>query len=194
MFDEPGSADQFSIKDHVGSLVLVAVNGFTPQFPTAFGLRDTIRCKIAVVSGPNEGKVYPDAMIFGSKIVPQLRSSMHRVVLGKVALGSAKPGQNAPYQLDKFSVEEAELANKWVEANGPFEPQPMEPEGQPMPQSQPQQQPPPQQQPQPNPTQWNGGYPGQGQPQGQPQGQQQGQQQTYAGSYTAPPQAEQPPF
>lgn len=181
MFDEPGSADQFSIKDHVGDLVLVAVNGFTPQFPTAFGVRDTIRCKIAVVDSKDPAKVgtvYGDAMIFGSKIVPQLKGSMNRVVLGRMALGAAKPGQNAPYQLDKFSQDDAAAANKWVEENGPFEAG-IEEEGA-APEPAPQQQ----------------------QRQAPPQQQQQGQRNanplagapTGASSYTAPPQTEQPPY
>lgn len=192
MFDEPGSADQFKIKDHVGDLVLVAVNGFTPQLPTAFGIRDTIRCTIAVIDAkndPNEqGKVYGDAMIFGSKIVPQLRGSMHRVVLGRVALGTAKPGQNAPYQLDKFSTEDAKAANDWVERNGPFEVQPVDAD-----------QAPPdygsghaQQQSQQavNPLRNNGG-----QQQGQQQPSFAGSNQTHAASsYTNPPQTDRPPF
>lgn len=177
MFDEPGSADQFSIKDHVGDLVLVAVNGFTPQFPTAFGVRDTIRCKIAVVESRDPNKtdtVYGDAMIFGSKIVPQLKGSMNRVVLGRVALGTAKPGQNAPYQLDKFSQDDAATANKWVEQNGPFEAGVEEESAAPEPAPQQQQQA-PQQQGQRNHNPLAGAPTG-------------------ASSYTAPPQAEQPPY
>lgn len=192
-FGKPGTSDQFTIKDHVGSLVIVAVNGFIPQYATSFGLRDTIRAEIVVIDGPGAGTRYPDGMIFSSKMVPQLKGQIGSVVLGRVNLGRAKPGQNAPYVLDEPTLGDVEIANKWVAENGDVVSVPVDtpPPAQQQPFA------PPQQgygvqeqwasQRAQHPAQQQQPYPQQYAPQGPPQ-------QQYAGTFTSPPREEQPPF
>lgn len=120
-WDDPAESDFFTIKDYVGSLCLIAVNGFTEKFATAMGERDTVRAEIAVVDGPGAGARYGEALIFGAKIVPQLKGKIGSVVLGRIGRGLAKAGQSAPYILEKATVKDAELANAWVKKNGPVE-------------------------------------------------------------------------
>lgn len=117
-WDDPAESDFFTIKDYVGSLCLIAVNGFTPKFPTAMGERDTVRAEIVVVDGPKKGAHYDEALLFGAKLVPQLKGKIGSVVLGRIDRGLAKAGQSAPYILEKASKEDAALANAWVKAHG----------------------------------------------------------------------------
>lgn len=120
-WDDPAESDFFTIKDHVGSLCLIAVNGFTEKFPTAMGERDTVKAEIVVIDGPGEGSRYGEALIFGAKIVPQLKGKIGSTVLGRINKGLAKAGQSAPYILDKASKEDAALANRWVKSHGDVE-------------------------------------------------------------------------
>lgn len=117
-YDDPDTSDFFTIKNHVGDLVIIAVNEFMPNFPTAMGTRDTIKAEIAVVDGKNKGARYAEALIFGSKLVPQLRNKVGSVVLGRINTGLAKAGQSAPYILDKASPQEYDSADAWTKVNG----------------------------------------------------------------------------
>lgn len=117
-FGTPASAEQFQIKEYVGSLAIIAVNGFVSQFPTSFGLRDTVRCEIVIIDGDKAGARFSDGMIFGFKIVGQLKGQVGSVVLGRIGLGRAKPGQNPPYELAEATMADVALANEWVKANG----------------------------------------------------------------------------
>lgn len=117
-WDKPAESDFFKIADHLGDLVIIAVNGYEPNFPTSMGPGPAIRAEIAVVEGNKAGARYKDALLFNKKLVPQLRSSLGSVVLARIAQGVARPGQSAPYQLADFSPEDARKANEWVKANG----------------------------------------------------------------------------
>lgn len=117
-WDTPDTSDFFTIKDHVGDLVIIAVNEFTPDFVTAMGVRDTIKAEIAIVDGNEADTRYAEALLFGSRVVPQLRGKIGAVVLGRIARGTAKPGQSAPYLIEKPTQHDKELATKWVKVNG----------------------------------------------------------------------------
>lgn len=120
-WEDPSESDFFQIKDHVGALVLVAVNEYLPSFPTSMGPSQAIRAEIAVVDGPGVGKRYPDAMLFNKKIVPQLRSSIGTTILARISTGDAKPGQSAPYILAKAGLGDADKANAYVKQYGDVE-------------------------------------------------------------------------
>lgn len=123
-FEAPGSADYFQMKDHIGSLVLIAVNEYKVGVSTAAGVSDIIRGEIAVVDGPGVGGRYGDSMIFGKKLVPQLRNQIGKTVLGRIRQGKADVGKSAPYILEEATLADAELANQYVKANGDVESRP----------------------------------------------------------------------
>ena len=125
-FESPDTSDQFQVKDHVGSLALIAVNDFSPQFRTSFGTKDIVRCEVVLIEGPTAGDRYPDAMLFNSKMVPQLRGKVGATVLGRFALGEAKAGQNAPLILLEPTTADVEIANAWVKANGDVDCRPVD--------------------------------------------------------------------
>lgn len=120
-WDQPAESDFFKIAEHLGDLVLIAVNGYEQNFPTSMGPGQAIRAEIAVVEGNNAGARYADALLFNKKIVPQLKASLGSVILARIAQGTARPGQSAPYELAPFSKEDAQKANAWVKANGTVE-------------------------------------------------------------------------
>lgn len=118
-WDDPAEPDFFVIKDHVGSLVIIAVNEFFEKMSTSMGERDTIKAEIAVVDGPGKDKRFPDGLLFGAKIVPQLRAKLGGApVLGTIGRGTAKAGQSAPYILIPASDEDKAKASNWVKAHG----------------------------------------------------------------------------
>lgn len=117
-WDDPDNSEFFVIKDHVGDLLIIAVNEYIPQFPTTNGVRDTVKAEIAVVEGNGADLRFPDALLFGSKLVPQLRNKVGTTVLGRLNLGEKQAGKNAPYILDRPTAEDKALASKWVSANG----------------------------------------------------------------------------
>lgn len=117
-FDDADTSDFFTIKDHVGDLVIIAVNEFKPKFPTINGDRDTIVAEVAVVEGKDADTRYSEALLFGSKLVPQLRNKIGSTVLGRIQLGDKQPGKNAPYILEKASDSDKNKASKWVNTHG----------------------------------------------------------------------------
>jgi hypothetical protein len=121
-WDTPDTPDFFTIKEHVGDLVIIAPAKFTPSFPTANGERDAIHAEIGIVEGNLEGTRWNEALLFGSKLVPQLRNKIGSVVLGRIQLGEKQAGKNAPYILAKATDADKALASKWVKANGDIGP------------------------------------------------------------------------
>lgn len=125
-WNAPSEGEFFTIKNHVGALVILAVNEYLPAFTTSMGVSPAVKAEVAIIDGPGEGQRYPDALFFGKKIVPQMKTQVGSVILGRIITGTARPGQSAPYQLAKASLEDAELANKWVEENGSIESKPVD--------------------------------------------------------------------
>lgn len=123
---DPSDSEFFQIKTHVGSLCLIAVNEYVPSMTTAMGTGPAVRAEVAVVDGPGAGERYPDALFFGKKIVPQLKSSVGSTVLGRIVLGQAKAGQSAPYQLDKANGSDANKASAYVQTYGDVEAKPVD--------------------------------------------------------------------
>lgn len=128
-WDDPDTSDFFSIKEHVGDLVILAINGFTPDFPTINGNRDTIKAEVAIVEGNGQDTRYAEALLFGSKLVPQLRNKLGSVVLGRIALGDKQPGKNAPYILTKPTDQDKAMASDWTKRNGAVKPSKVEVKG-----------------------------------------------------------------
>lgn len=117
-WDDADTSDFFTIKDNVGALVIIAVNKFTPNFETTNGPRDTIHAELVVVDNEKEGVRYAEALLFGSKLVPQLKGKMGATVLGRIELGQKSPGKNAPYILAKATDEDKKVATAWTKNNG----------------------------------------------------------------------------
>lgn len=109
----PGASPmEFSLKDAMGQLVIVAVGGFEPLITTAFGERDAVRVACIELTGERAGEVHPNLLVFNSRIVNRLRYSPGQIVLGAVmevqsrganpALDLIDPGPEAGPIADAF--------------------------------------------------------------------------------------------
>lgn len=116
MFSQP-SAPSNGIRwaDHLGKLVLVEPESYETGIKTVHGDKDAIKGRVSVLSGPAEAEVYDDALIFGGVLVSQLKNRMGEKVLGRLAQGDAKPGQNPPWKLNEASEEDIAKATAYVQ-------------------------------------------------------------------------------
>lgn len=121
-WDTPDTPDFFQIKEHVGDLVIIAPAKFTPKMPTTNGERDAITAEVGIVEGNMEGTRWNEALLFGSKLVPQLRNKVGSVILGRIQLGEKQAGKNPPYILAKATDDDKAKASKWVQVNGDIGP------------------------------------------------------------------------
>jgi len=86
-----------------GSLVIINVRSLEEGINTSFGAKDAIRGDLAVVDGPHAGDTHPDALLFPTVLVSQLRPRIGSKVIGRIGTGNAKPGQKPPWRLDEAS-------------------------------------------------------------------------------------------
>jgi hypothetical protein len=108
--------DRFSFKDAAGHVVLIYVKSYETEINTSNGVRDAVRMNVVDL---DTGQHYLDTLAFPKVIVGSLKSSIGKFVLGQVALGVAKPGQNAPWVLNDASQapKAVAAAEAWLAAN-----------------------------------------------------------------------------
>jgi len=119
MFDRPAApgrdddAPQFTNAEHLGDLLVIRVDEFVPSISTTANkpgeTSKAIRADVTVINPDGTpGTEYPDALLFGTVFVDQLKRSVGRSVCGVFELGEKKPGKNAPYRLaDPTDAQEA---------------------------------------------------------------------------------------
>lgn len=122
-FGKPaGMGDQWKAADHVGRLCAFVEPSRTTA-PTKFGESDATKCTyIVVLDGPDAGTVYDGPMIFGNISKDAYAEGLHKIVLGRVAVGQAKAGQSAPFILNEASEDDTAIAGKWFDANAKINP------------------------------------------------------------------------
>lgn len=98
---DPGAGgDSFAYKEHLGELVVIEVLGVRPQVQTKAGVADAISANVTVIAGAEPGRIYTDALLFGSVAFNQIKGNVGQRVLVRVAQGQAQPGKSAPWVLD----------------------------------------------------------------------------------------------
>lgn len=108
----------FRPSDFVGALVVFIGCHLEPEVNTAYGKTSAARVDIAVpLDGEDAGEVFKDSLIFGKVLVPSLTNADGDIVVGRIAKGDAKPGQNAPYILEDPSKKEEKAVLEWLEEN-----------------------------------------------------------------------------
>ena len=98
-FSDPSTATGIQWKDLNGSLVLVKVHEVIAEMNTQFGASSAVRADVIVLDGNGAGDEYADTLVFPKVLQSQLKPKVGGMVLGRVAQGSAKPGQSAPWTL-----------------------------------------------------------------------------------------------
>ncbi len=104
----PATGDKLDYAEHLGRLLLIYPTEAVSQIQTTLGPKDAIRANVVVLDGPQAGRLIDDALIFPRVLISQLRSKLGGIVLGRLAQGVAKPGQNAPWTFT--APTDAELA------------------------------------------------------------------------------------
>ena len=98
-FSDPSTATGIQWKDLNGSLVLVKVHEVIAEMNTQFGASSAVRADVIVLDGNGAGDEYADTLVFPKVLQSQLKPKVGGMVLGRVAQGSAKPSQSAPWTL-----------------------------------------------------------------------------------------------
>jgi hypothetical protein len=114
--DPRGPGDIFETKDNVGRLVAF-VEGKRTTVDTKFGEQEATQCRyVVVLDGDDAGTVYDDPIVFGN-LSKDAADPENKIVLGRISMGDAKPGRNAPYILQAATDEDKKLAGEWFDKN-----------------------------------------------------------------------------
>lgn len=120
--DPSGAGDQWKAADHVGRLVAF-VEPERKEVDTKFGASEATQCRyIVVLDGDEPGTVFDNPLVFGNISRDAYGMGEQKIVLGRVTVGTPKPGQSAPYILDPASDEDKALAGQWFQANAEVNP------------------------------------------------------------------------
>lgn len=113
-FDTAGA--HVKIAELLGELVLFTPTEYVEEFQTEFRMQDAVVTDLVVLSAENGPAEYSDVMIFQGSLIGALKRKIPtgRKLLGVVAKGEAKKGQNAPYILTAPTDEQKELASRYL--------------------------------------------------------------------------------
>lgn len=118
-FNDPSSSDLLPLDDLLGSLLLLTVYEETDPINTVHGPQTAVRADVVVLDGNLRGETYGDTLIFPRVLKSQLRRSAGgMMVVGRLAQGNKKPGQNPPWTLNAATEADKLLAQKYVDSNG----------------------------------------------------------------------------
>jgi hypothetical protein len=124
-FDTAGA--YVAVKDLLGELVLFTPLEYVEEVPTDFGTKDAIVTDLVVLTQDGQPS-YDGVMIFQGSLIGTLKRKVPvvgnpaqgiapregRKVLGVIAQGEAKKGQNAPYILTQPDDDQKQLARDFL--------------------------------------------------------------------------------
>lgn len=113
-FDTAGS--YVAVKDLVGELVLFTPHEYVEEFKTDYGTKDAVITDLVVLTADGGPVEYNEAMIFQGSLIGALKRKIPtgRKLLGRIALGEAKKGQNAPYILTSPNDADQQMARDYL--------------------------------------------------------------------------------
>lgn len=113
-FDTAGA--YVAVKDLLGELVLFSPTEYVEEVQTDFGTKDAVVTDLVVLTADGGPSEYQDVMIFQGSLVGQLKRKIPtgRKVLGVIAKGEAKKGQNAPYILGAPDDAQKQMARDFL--------------------------------------------------------------------------------
>lgn len=103
-FAAPVESSGWSAKESVGHLVVIEVHGLEKDIVTSLGERDAISATVHDIDAQD---TFADTLIFPRVLIGSLKARVGQKVLGRITLGVAKPGQNAPYLIEDASGDPA---------------------------------------------------------------------------------------
>lgn len=113
-FDTAGT--YVAVKDLLGELVLFSPTEYVEEVKTDFGDKDAVITDLVVLTAEGGPTEYQDVMIFQGSLIGQLKRKIQggRKLLGVIAKGEAKKGQNAPYILASPDDAQKQMARDYL--------------------------------------------------------------------------------
>lgn len=116
-FDSAGTL--LKIADHIGELVLFTPHEYVDKdngVDTSFGVKDYVLTDAVILTAEGGPAEYVDAMILQGSLIGQLKRKIPggRKLLGRIAKGEAKKGQQPPYVLSAPSDADKQLARDYL--------------------------------------------------------------------------------
>lgn len=116
-FDTAGSF--LKLADNLGELVLFTPSEYFDEehgMDTTFGKKDYVLTDAVVLTAEGGPAEYTDTTILQGSLIAQLKRKIPagRKLLGRIAKGEAKKGQNAPYILAAPSDEDKQMARDYL--------------------------------------------------------------------------------
>lgn len=121
-FSAPAAGGRFNAEASNGKLLLIRPDEYKTEFPTSFGVKDTIRANIVVIDEKDvsASEEVEDGLIFGGVLIGQLKSKIGKgLVLGRLEQGTAKPGQKPPWRLADPTDAEKDVARAYLATKAP---------------------------------------------------------------------------
>lgn len=115
------SGDAAKLKSDLGAAVLVRPTEWIESMKTVNGEASAIRADWIVLTGPAQGEVRSNSLVFNTVVRNTLKSVLEGPApffVGVVAEGEAKPGKNAPLVFTPADDEHLELAQQAAKAHG----------------------------------------------------------------------------
>ena len=113
---EPGSGEKIDYAALKDRLLHITVREVVKDVQTTFGPTDAVRATLAVLDGPDKGKIIEDSLIFPRVLQGQLKDFVGKpdpAVIGRLGQGTAKAGQSAPWILNPPSADDMVVATKY---------------------------------------------------------------------------------
>ena len=94
----PGG-EKIIYEDFLGKLFVIEPLDIEKDVKTTYGESDAVRANVWVLLGKDKQEEFEDALIFPRVLQSQTRRKIGQIVVGRLTLGDAKKGQNAPWLL-----------------------------------------------------------------------------------------------
>jgi hypothetical protein len=110
----------FKLADHIGDLLLILPTVYHEEYQTINGTKPAVEATVVVLTDgtgpPEEEPERVTAVLFGAVLTRQLEGHEGEWFLGRLELGAAKGGKQAPYRLqDPTELDEA-IASEYLES------------------------------------------------------------------------------
>jgi len=116
-----GQGDGSRIQDDLGQALLLRPLEYVPEMSTNIGTTDAVRVDWIVLTGPNQGAIRNNALVFNAPLLRDLKAVLvgpQPFLVAVLGQGQAKPGKSAPFIFGQPTDEHLVLARQAASANG----------------------------------------------------------------------------
>jgi hypothetical protein len=121
-FNDPAAGSGVKITEFDGRLLLVTPVGYEEEVDTVHGKKDAVRANVVVIDekAPTASERHDDVLIFQGNLIGATKRYVGKgMVVGRLGLGEAKPGKNAPWLLNTATDDEKTLVRTYLTSIAP---------------------------------------------------------------------------